>query len=133
MEVQWKNRNIQLSMLSDFICQFFTDRGFAISSNDSGGKYLVVARPKRFHQIAENIRVSVTGKPHDFTVEFAAGAHSRLLVMFGTLTSFMGGGSFGLKGLKSREALEKLEPEFWTCLTENICQLEDSSHRTGLS
>lgn len=133
MEVQWKNRNIQLSMLSDFICQFFTDRGFAVSSNDSGGKYLVVARPKHFHQIAENIRVSVTGKPDDFTVEFAAGAHSRLLVIFGTLTSFLGGGAYGLKGLKSREALEKLEPEFWTYLTEKICQLEDSAHRTGLS
>lgn len=133
MEVQWKNRNIQLPMLVDVICRFFTERSFAVSSNDSGGKYFVVARPKRFHQIAENIRVSVTGKPDDFTVEFAAGAHSRLLVIFGTFTSFLGGGSFGLKGLKSREALEKLEPAFWTCLTEKVCQLEDSSHRTGLS
>jgi len=133
MEVQWKNRNIQLSILADFISQFFTDRGFAVSSNDSVGKYLVIARPKRFHQIAENIRVSVTGKPDDFTVEFVAGAHSRHLVMFGTLTSFLGGGSFGLKGLKSREALEKLEPEFWTSLTEKVCQLEDSSHRIDLS
>jgi len=133
MEVQWKNRNIQLSILADFISQFFTDRGFAVSSNDSVGKYFVVARSKRFHQIAENIRVSVTGKPDDFTVEFAAGVHSRRLVMFGTLTSFLGGGSFTLKGAKSREALEKLEREFWACLTEKVCQLEDSSHRTGLS
>ncbi|TET63949.1 hypothetical protein E3J49_05360 [Candidatus Bathyarchaeota archaeon] len=132
MEVQWKNRNIQLSMLVDAICRFFTERSFSVSSNDSGGKYSVVAGPIRFHQIAENIRVSVTGKPDDFTVEFAAGAHSRRLVMFGTLTSFFGGGSFSTKGAKSREALEKLEHEFWPCLTEKIRQLEDSSHRTGL-
>jgi len=128
MEVQWKNRNIQLPMLVDVICRFFTERSFAVSSNDSGGKYLVVATPKRFHQIAENIRVSVTGRPDDFTVDFNAGSHSRHLVMFGTLTSFLGGGSFSLKGLKSREALEKLEPEFWTCLTEKVSQLEDSPH-----
>lgn len=127
MEVQWKNRNVRLSILVDFICQFFADRGFAVSSNDSGGEYLVVARPRRFHQIAENIRVSVTGKPDDFIVDFIAGSHSRRLVMFGTLTSFLGGGSFCLKGLKSRGALEKLEPEFWTCLTEKVCQLDDSS------
>lgn len=131
MEVQWKNRNIQLPMLVDFICQFFADRGFAVSSSDSGGKYLVVARPKRFHQIAENVRVSVTGKPDDLTVDFIAGSHSRRLTIFGTLTSLMGGGSLTLKGLKSREALEKLEPEFWTCLTEKVCQLGDSSSRAS--
>lgn len=131
MEVQWKDRNVQLSTLTDFVCQFFEERNFTISLSNSNVNYLVVAKPKRSHEIAENIRVSVSGKPNDFTVEFIAGPHSRALVIFGTLTAFFGGGSLSLKGLKSREALEKLERKFWAYLTEKVCQLADSARQAN--
>jgi len=126
MEVQWKDRNIELSTLADCICQFFTERNFTVSLNNSNTNYVIVVKPRRSHKIAENIRISVKGKPNDFTVDFIAGSHSRALVILGTLTTFLGGGSFSLKGLKSKEALEKLERKFWAYLTEKICRLADS-------
>jgi len=131
MEIQWKDKNVQLSALTDFVCQFFTERNFTISLSNSNANYLVVARPRRSHEIAENVRVSVIGKPNDFTVEFIAGPHSRALIIFGTLTSFFGGGALSLKGLKSREALEKLEQKFWTYLTEKVLQLTDSARQAN--
>jgi len=112
MEVQWKDRNVQLSTLADFICQFFSERNFTVPVRNSNANYLVVAKPKRSHEIAENVRVSVSGKPNDSTVRFIAGPHSRALVRFGALTAFFGGGSLSLKGLKPQEALEKLSENF---------------------
>lgn len=120
MEVQWEGRNIQLSTLVDFICQFFRERSFTVSLTRSNTSHHVVVKPRRAHKIAENIHVSVDGKPDNFTVKFNAGRHSQVLVMFGALTTYFGGGSFHLKGVKSKEALRQLEREFWFCLTEKI-------------
>jgi len=131
MEVQWKDRNVQLSTLVDFVCKFFAERNFTVSLSNSNANHLVVAKSRRSHEIVEDVRVSVNGKPNDFIVGFIAGPRSRALVIFGTLTSFIGGGSLSLKGLKSREALEKLEQEFWAYLTEKVSQLADSARQAN--
>jgi len=131
MEVQWKDRNIRLSTLVDCISQFFAERNFTVSLKESDVNYLIVAKPKRFHEIAENIHVSVSGKPNDFTVKFVAGSHSRVLVIFGSFTAFFGGGSLSLKGLKSKEALDKIKRKFMAYLTDKIYQLADSARQVN--
>lgn len=127
MKDRWKDKNVDLSVLADCIVRFFAENLFAVSIAKSSGEYRIVARPKRFHGIAENIRVSVSGEPNDFSVKFTAGSHSRALVRYGTLTAILGGGYLSLKGLKSLEALEKLCKKFWKYVDEKVWQLAGSA------
>jgi len=120
---RWKDNNVDLSLLSDRIAQFFAKRQFTTSLKGGGNDYVVVAAPKPFHGIAEKIKLHVLGSPDDFSVEFIAGSHSQSLVRYGTLLNLLGGGFFAVKGLKSLEEIEKLEREFWSFLAQVVSQL----------
>jgi len=123
MEDQWVNKNVDLSVLNNRLVQFFEKRSFVASQESSEEKFHIVARPRRFHDVLEEIHVHVTGQPDNFKVRFDAGSHSSELVRFGILTTVFGGGRLTLKGLKSQEALEKLEREFWIYLDRAIWSL----------
>lgn len=120
MEDRWTNKNVDLSALSNAIVQFFVERGFITSVENSGGKYRIVAKPKPIFDILDDINVYVSGRPNDFKVIFDARSRSSALVRFGTLTTILGGGRLALKGLKSIEALEKLEKQFWIYLDKEV-------------
>lgn len=128
MEDQWKGKNVDLSILSDRIVQFFAENGFDAHVNKLNNGYGIIARPREFQNLAENISVHVEGQPDNFSVKFIAGSHSRSLVTFGILTQLLGGGSFALKGLKSKEALEELENKFWVYIDKKVEKLTNSSH-----
>lgn len=123
MEDRWKDKNINLSILSNRLVQFFEARDFVTFREDSEKKYHIVVAPRRFHDILEEIDVYVSGEPDSFKVRFDSGARSRELVRYGILTTVFGGGRLTLKGLKSQEALEKLEREFWIYLDRVIWSL----------
>lgn len=127
MEDRWKNKNVDLSLLSDCIAQFFKEKNFAVFVRKSKRKYRIIATPRPFHKIAENINVNISGRPDDFLVKFIAGSHSRALVRHGALAALFGGGYLALKGFKSQEALEKLEKEYWIYVDKEIWQLTDSA------
>ncbi len=131
MEDRWTNKNIDLSVLTDCIVQFFMERRFVTSVENSDGEYQIAARPRPFHGIVEDIEVSIRGRPDDFEVKFLAGSRSSALVRLGTLTAAFGGGVFTLKGLKSHESLEKLEKEFWLYVDRVVWGLADSTVSTG--
>ncbi|MDH5448224.1 MAG: hypothetical protein OEX01_04385 [Candidatus Bathyarchaeota archaeon] len=130
MEDRWQNKNIQLPILSDYIGQFFKQSGFSVSLNGFNGDYRITAQPKSDHSIAEDVHVSLSGNPNDFTVKFIAGSRSRMLVRSGTILQLFGGGFLSLKGIKSQEALEKLERKFWIYVTEKVSQLVCSERET---
>lgn len=113
MEDQWIDKNVNLSALVNYIVRFFEERRFLTSIKSSAEGFSIIATPRPFHGIVEKINVCITGDPNSFKVKFDAGFHSDKWVKLGMLTSFFGGGFFTLKGLKSQEALEKLEKEFW--------------------
>jgi len=123
MEDQWINKDVDLSVLRNRLVQFFEKRNFVISQEKSEEKYHIVVLPSRFHDILEEIHVHVSGQPDHFRVKFDAGSRSSELVRLGILTNVFGGGRLTLKGLKSHEALERLEREFWTYLDEVIWNL----------
>jgi hypothetical protein len=129
MKDRWQNKNVQLPILTDCIEQFFKENGFSVSSNKYNGDYRIVAQPKSDHAIAEDIHVSLNGKTDDFTIKFIAGSRSRMFFRIGTILSLFGGGFLSLKGIKSQEALEKLERKFWTYITEKVNQLVSSTRQ----
>lgn len=124
MEDSWISKNIDLTMLSNRLVQFFEERNFRTFQEKSEKKYHIVVAPRRFHDILEEIHVYINGQSDEFKVKFDAGARSRELVRTGILTTVFGGGRLTLKGLKSQEALEKLEKEFWVYIDKVIWSLD---------
>ncbi len=127
LEDRWVNKKVDLVKLRGYLVQFFKERKFAILEEDKDGKYRIIATPNQSHSIAESINVYIDGQPDDFKVRFDAGSHSSELVRLGILTSVFGGGMITLKGLKSQEALEKLEKEFWHYVDRAVWSIADST------
>ncbi len=129
MESRYVGRNVRLPALCRCIEQFFVEKGFETVRIEEKGGYKIIVRTRCDRDIIENVTVLVSGGPNDFVVRFDAGSRSRSFIRFGRVTTFLGGGSFLLRGLKSQEALEKLERNFWVCLEEKIDFLERSTGR----
>jgi hypothetical protein len=127
MEDRWVDKNIDLSAIASCLVQFFKERNFVSSQESSEKEYHIIVLPSRYYDILEEIHVYISGQPNDFTVKFDSGSKSRTLVRHGILTTFLGGGNLTLKGLKSQEALEKLEKEFWIYLDKVVWSLANST------
>lgn len=127
MEDEWTGKNVDLSLLTEQIVQFFQQKQFVTSSEKSEEEHLVVSRPQSSHGIVELVKVHVTGRPEHFKVKFDSGSRSNAFVRYGSLTSFLGGGIIAVKGLKSQEALEKLEKEFWVHVDRTVWSLAKAS------
>lgn len=128
LEDQWTDKNINLKALSNCVVQFFKKRKFVTFEESSDENYHITVTPKhRFHDISEEIQVIISGQPTDFKVRFNAGSRSSELVRLGILTSLFGGGRLTLKGLRSHEAIEKLEKNFWNYVDRVIWGLANST------
>jgi hypothetical protein len=127
MEDEYTGKNVNLSSLADQIVQFFTQKRFVTTSEKSENELLVVAAPESSSGIVESLKVHIAGEPARFKVRFDAGTRSNAFVRYGTLTSLLGGGIFALKGLRSLEALEKLEKEFWVYVDKAVWSLAEES------
>lgn len=127
METSFVGRNVDLSLLGEWVERFFKNREFKVAVNREAGGFRVTAAPTYVHEIIGNINVSVCGEPNDFVVRFAAGARSGLYKKFGLLTSLFGGGVLLMRGMKSEEAEEKVERDFWVYVEEKIDFLAGSS------
>ena len=127
METSFVGRNVDLSLLGEWLERFFKNREFKVAVNKRARGYRVTAAPTYVHEIVGNINVSVSGEPDDFVVNFVAGARSGLYKKFGLLTSLFGGGVLLMRGMKSEEAEEKVERDFWVYVEEKIDFLAGSA------
>jgi len=123
LKEKWINDNVDLSVLSRNIAEFFGERKFSISLKEDRNGFTVVASPRNIHGIAENITVKISGSPNDFSVEFVAGSRSNSLVRIGSFLSLIGGGFLVSKGLDSLEKLEVLEKHFWIYVHRAVAEL----------
>lgn len=127
MQSRRVEKNVDLKLLREHIESFFKDRGFKIAEERSESKYEISARPQHGVGILGSVIVRVLGDSNDFLIEFSTSRHSRSAVKLGLMTTMFGGGSLVLRGLKSREALEKLEKDFWIYVDEAITRLINSA------
>ena len=113
MRKQWTEKNVNLALLSRCAGDFFRDRGFRIKIDESAGEYRILLGFQRAPKRHENVDIRILGDPNDFVIEFSADRRARSAILFGYMTTMIGGGSLLVRGLKSLERLEKLEKEFW--------------------
>ena len=128
MQRRWVGKNVDLLLLIEYLENFFRDKGFKTSKEDgSTSEYSIKAKPQKRTSIIEPVIIGISGTSDDFLIEFSTSGRSRSTVRFGFVTTMFGGGSLILRGLKSQEALEKLEKEFWVYIEEAIAHMINST------
>ena len=127
MRTSWGGRNIDLALLSVYVEDFLKNNGFGVRKIVSSKECTVLEtrkRPRSFHM---DVTVKIIGDSNDFVIEFLAGERVRSSVRWSLLATAFGGGSFLLRALKSQEALQKLEKEFWVYNEETVNRLTGSA------
>jgi len=128
---RWTERNIDLSLLSQEINGFFTERLFETELKPTERGFRIQALTRKILNQQLKIAVDIYGQPTDFTVEFVTdpkrkGTLSPSMVL-GYVASAFGAGSFLLSELKLREALDKLENMFWQHVDVQVDKLTNSA------
>jgi hypothetical protein len=123
MQRRWSGKCVDLGVLSDLVEDFLSSKGFRTGKDVSAEGYTFSATPLRVCDVREGITIKVFGNSKDFEVEFLASGKSRSSIRTGYVTTLFGGGRLFLKGLKSCEALEEMEREFWRYLEEKVASL----------
>jgi len=127
MQRRWVGKNIDLTLLSERIENFFKDKGFKTTKDWSALEYTISAKPQHGVGILGLVIVKILGNSNDFSIEFSTSEHWRSAMKLGFITTMFGGGSLILRSLKSQEALEKLEKDFWVYIEEAITHLINST------
>lgn len=124
---RWVEKNIDLFLLREDIKNFFVAADFDVKAELFEEQCRILVKPRRKHDVREKIVVTVRGNANDFVIEFSAGEQARSAILLGFLTTILGGGRLVLKGLKSQEALERLEKIFWSYIGRRVDALTDSA------
>jgi hypothetical protein len=127
MNRPYKGRNVDLSLLSRWIERFFRKKEFRVSKETEEETFRIVARPTYVHEIVDTITVAVSGNSNDFAVKLYIGTRSEVLMKIGQLASLFGLGVLFLRGVKSDEAGETLQRQFWVFIEEKIDFLTNSA------
>jgi len=113
VDSHYVDKEIDLSLLSELVENFFAKKGFRTRREMVAKEYRIVSKPTHVHEIIGVTTVLISGDPKDFTIKFFSGSRSDAYIKFGRLTSLVGGGTLFLRGLKSQENEERLERNFW--------------------
>ena len=117
---RWTAKDADFDLLTKKIESFFKSKGFETKRYEVPNGTKISAVPKNVRDVKSGIKVTVLGVPQDFVVELSVDETSRFSTMLGLSTTLFGGGTLVLRGLKSQEALERLEREFWVHLEKTI-------------
>jgi len=127
MQKRWTQKNVDLNKLAGYAEDFFKDKGFATRKYESMREHTILWAPPRDKNMSNATKVRISGNPNDFVIEITAMERSRRPMLLGLLTKSIGGGYLILQDLKLREALEKIESEFWVFIEDKIANLTDSA------
>lgn len=114
MRKSWQNVNVDLDFLVSSIQKFFSDRGFLITVDGSGSKFVIRAEVSEVYDVDGGVVVSVEGNSSNLVVSFDFEREKSKNEFFGPLTmSFFGMGVLFIRRMKIDEDRFRLEREFW--------------------
>ncbi len=129
MKDHWLEKNVDLRILAERVKPFFHETDFETTFEESKKGYTIRAVCK-IPNLQLRIDVKVLGQPNDFTVEFLSGGSKgifSLSMIVGYLTSLFGGSYLVLRETRKREALDKLESDFWKRMQMQVADLTNSA------
>jgi len=121
---QWLGSNVDLSLLSQRIEQFFKEREFDTVTEKFDADFTIRASAFQL-----KTKVRIFGRPNDFTIEFIPASKTRgfsLGMIVGYITSVFGGGGLVLRDLKTQENLDRFEDTFWEYVDLQVGELKNS-------
>lgn len=128
MQKRWTDQNVDLTLLTESIEQFFKAKDFITKRADSTEGYRITFDMRRMPKgLKDRMRVEITGHPNDFTVDIVASELTMESIRLGLLTKFIGGGYIALKNIRLKEELEKMEYEFWAYTEEKVSSMSKSA------
>lgn len=128
MKKQWREKNVDLTLLSKTIEDFLKAKGYRTRSllGESKKKYRISATLLK-NRDSTGVVVRIYGEPNDFVMELDLPIEAQLSKTLGSVIALFGGGYLYLRGLKSEEAYQKLEEDFWLFAEEAVARLIDST------
>jgi len=129
MRRNWKERNVDLALLTARIGDFFKVKDFeAIKGNIPTG-YQIFAKDSPYFKIDGYMSATIEGTPDNFTINFemCTDKKKRDIPHSIILESMLLGGYFISRRLKSEEAWLKLEKEFWRHVDNAVLHLSNSA------
>jgi len=123
----WTDKETNLEPLVAAVESFFKARNFSTRRKQSGKEHVVVITGQ--HEDGSYVRIDakIFRKKDEVTVELSAGETT--FSKLDTLTGLFFGGYMTLQGLKSEEALSKMEPDFSTYIDQVMLDLRKETDR----
>jgi len=109
-------RHTNFTLLSECIEDFFKSKNFRTSKIQIDEGCVIIAE-KSLH---EKLYARVVGNSDEFSVELSTQKSSDTFIFLGNLMLLFGGGGLFLRGMKSKELLERVESDFWRCVEEAL-------------
>lgn len=120
MRQRWVGKDLSIEWLLELVEGFFQSRGFKTFLKESSGEHMFSALPPKGSDIREAINLEISISPDSFEICFMRGGKTDSSIKLGMLTTLLGGGGILLRGLRSRESVDRLENDFWRFLNEKI-------------
>jgi hypothetical protein len=135
MHKNWKEKNVDLALLTTRIGDFFKAKDFEAVKGGIPTGYQIFAEDSPYFKIIGYVSVTVEGKPDDFTVELelCTDKKKRSLPHSVFLESMLFGGYFISRRLKSEESWLMLGKEFWGHVENAVLQLTNSAKNSAHS
>jgi hypothetical protein len=125
MIYRWVGTKVNLSLLVDFVKQFFEGEKFKTRVDELSDGWMILA-VKHINGSPKSAFVKVCGRPNDFLVEFSASSQGRKLALLGPMITFFGLGVIVKSETKWIEVLENLEKRFWVSIEGAVSDLRSS-------
>jgi hypothetical protein len=131
MRKNWKEKHVDLAMLTAYLGDFFKTKDFEAIKGDIPTGYQILASDSPYFKVDGCASVKIEGASNDFTVnlELCTNKKKRSFPHSVMLESMFFGGYLTLRRLKSEEAWLKLEKEFWIYTENAVLQLSNSAKR----
>jgi hypothetical protein len=131
MQRIWTNRNVDLDVFAEKICEFLEENDFEIDRGESENKlsHQITASGSLEYRIEGQIMVTIAGEPQDFslTLERVAKSKPKKYSYPITLTTFLGGGLLLRDEFKSDENFLNLRKDLWAFADRTVINITNSA------
>ena len=128
MQKTWSNQNVDLSIITQRIIQFFEEKKFDITALETEKGYQIIAGASPYYKMESYTSVLIEGKPEDFSVNLEPCNQEKTFKLPAMLTTMFGGGYFLLKHLRSDEVWMTFSRDFWRRVDSIIMNLKGTAN-----
>lgn len=127
MERTWVMKNVDLTLLTIRLGDFFKERKFEVLGEKTPTNYQISAQNSSSFKLLGFVNVTIEGEPNNFVIKLELNETRRRYAKYSALLKIFGGGYLALQEVKSDEAWMKLEKEFWPYAENSILNLTNTA------